>query len=129
MRYVELRRHTDNDGDRLTPRGVADAEAIGGRLRRPYAAFVSSGAVRCRDAQDSAGRGRSGGRTDHRGDRPAVCGRGSVARDFWNRSLQSWQSEFLAVGWMAVLSIYLRERGSPESNPVGRSYDSTGVAG
>jgi len=47
MRYVELRRHTDNDGDRLTPRGVADAEAIGGRLRPPYAAFVSSGAVRC----------------------------------------------------------------------------------
>ncbi|WP_406046620.1 hypothetical protein [Kribbella sp. NBC_00889] len=47
MRYVELRRHTENDGDRLTPRGVADAEAIGGRLRPPYAAFVSTGAVRC----------------------------------------------------------------------------------
>ncbi|MFI6833593.1 hypothetical protein ACIBG5_41210 [Kribbella sp. NPDC050241] len=47
MRYVELRRHTENEGDRLTPRGVADAEAIGGRLRPPYAAFVSTGAVRC----------------------------------------------------------------------------------
>ena len=47
MRYVELRRHTENDGDHLTPRGVADAEAIGGRLRPPYAAFVSTGAVRC----------------------------------------------------------------------------------
>lgn len=47
MRYVEVRRHTDNDGDRLTPRGVADAEAIGGRLQPPYAAFVSTGAVRC----------------------------------------------------------------------------------
>ena len=47
MRYVELRRHTENDGDRLTPRGVADAEAIGGRLRPPYAAFVSTGAARC----------------------------------------------------------------------------------
>jgi phosphohistidine phosphatase SixA len=47
MRYVELRRHTENDGDRLTPRGVADAEAIGGQLRPPYAAFVSTGAVRC----------------------------------------------------------------------------------
>ncbi|NIK61568.1 hypothetical protein [Kribbella shirazensis] len=47
MRYVELRRHTDNDGDRLTPRGVADALAIGGRLRPPYAAFVSTGAARC----------------------------------------------------------------------------------
>jgi phosphohistidine phosphatase SixA len=47
MRYVELRRHTDNDGDRLTPRGVADAHAISGRLRPPYAAFVSTGAARC----------------------------------------------------------------------------------
>jgi phosphohistidine phosphatase SixA len=47
MRYVELRRHTDNDGDRLTPQGVADAEAIGRRLHPPYAAFVSTGAARC----------------------------------------------------------------------------------
>lgn len=47
MRFVELRRHTENDGDHLTPRGVADAEAIGGRLQPPYAAFVSTGAVRC----------------------------------------------------------------------------------
>jgi phosphohistidine phosphatase SixA len=47
MRYVELRRHTDNDGDHLTPRGVADAEAIGRRLHPPYAAFVSTGAARC----------------------------------------------------------------------------------
>jgi hypothetical protein len=29
MRYVELRRHTDNEGDRLTPQGAADAEMIG----------------------------------------------------------------------------------------------------
>lgn len=47
MRYVELRRHTDNDGDHLSPRGVADAEAISGRLSPPYAAFVSTGAERC----------------------------------------------------------------------------------
>ncbi|MGE5285735.1 MAG: hypothetical protein ACM3ML_00735 [Micromonosporaceae bacterium] len=47
MRYVELRRHTDNDGDRLTRQGAADAEAIGrNRLHPPYAAFVSSGADR-----------------------------------------------------------------------------------
>ncbi len=47
MRWVELRRHTDNDGDELTPRGVADAEAIGREgLQPPYAAFVSSGAAR-----------------------------------------------------------------------------------
>ena len=47
MRYVELRRHTDNDGDDLTAQGVADAEAIGREgLQPPYAAFVSSGAAR-----------------------------------------------------------------------------------
>jgi len=47
MRYVELRRHTDNDGDRLTAHGVADAEGIGRQgLRPPYAAFITSGAAR-----------------------------------------------------------------------------------
>jgi hypothetical protein len=42
-----------------------------------------------------------------------------VSADFWNRTLQNWQSEFLAVGSMAALSIYLRERGSSESKKVG----------
>jgi phosphohistidine phosphatase SixA len=47
MRVVELRRHTENDGDRLTPQGVADAETIGRSLHGPYAAYVSTGAARC----------------------------------------------------------------------------------
>jgi hypothetical protein len=47
--------------------------------------------------------------------------------DFWDRTLQNWQSEFLAVGSMAVLSIYLRQRGSPESKPVGAPHEATGV--
>jgi phosphohistidine phosphatase SixA len=47
MRYVELRRHTDNDGDRLSEKGVADAEAIGrAGLHPPYALFVTTGAER-----------------------------------------------------------------------------------
>jgi hypothetical protein len=47
MRYVELRRHTDNEGDRLTSQGAADAEMIGrDGLHPPYAAFVSTGAAR-----------------------------------------------------------------------------------
>lgn len=47
MRYVELRRHTDNDGDELTDDGIAAAERIGREaLRPPYAMFVSSGAAR-----------------------------------------------------------------------------------
>jgi hypothetical protein len=49
--------------------------------------------------------------------------------DFWNRTLQNWQSEFLAVGSMAVLSIYLRQRGSSESKPVGAAHAATGVEG
>jgi Domain of unknown function (DUF6766) len=49
--------------------------------------------------------------------------------DYWNRTLQNWQSEFLAVGSMAVFSIYLRQRGSPESKPVGAPHDATGVEG
>jgi broad specificity phosphatase PhoE len=46
MRYVELYRHTDNDDDALSPEGVSAAEAIGGQLKPPYAAFVSTGAAR-----------------------------------------------------------------------------------
>ena len=49
--------------------------------------------------------------------------------DFWARTLQNWQSEFLAVGTMAVLAIYLRQRGSPQSKPVGEPHSSTGVEG
>jgi hypothetical protein len=49
--------------------------------------------------------------------------------DFWQTTLQNWQSEFLAVGSMAVLAIYLRQRGSPESKPVGAAHGATGVEG
>jgi hypothetical protein len=51
------------------------------------------------------------------------------AADFWNRTLQNWQSEFLAVGSMVVLSIYLRQRGSPESKPVGAPHVATDESG
>jgi uncharacterized protein DUF6766 len=49
--------------------------------------------------------------------------------DFWNRTLQNWQSEFLAIGSMAVLSVYLRQRGSPESKPVGTPHATTETSG
>jgi uncharacterized protein DUF6766 len=48
---------------------------------------------------------------------------------FWESTLQNWQSEFLAVGSFVVLAIYLRQRGSPESKPVGAPHDATGVEG
>jgi len=46
--------------------------------------------------------------------------------DFWEQSFQNWQSEFLAIGAMVVFSIYLRERGSSESKPVGAPHHWTG---
>jgi hypothetical protein len=52
-----------------------------------------------------------------------------VEPDFWNRTLQNWQSEFLAVASMAILAVYLRQRGSPESKPVGAAHATTGVEG
>ncbi len=49
--------------------------------------------------------------------------------DYWNRTLQNWQSEFLAVGSMVVLSIYLRQRGSAQSKPVGAPHGATAEEG
>jgi membrane protein implicated in regulation of membrane protease activity len=45
--------------------------------------------------------------------------------DFWDRTLQNWQSEFLAVGTMAIFAVFLRQRGSPESKPVGMPHHTT----
>jgi hypothetical protein len=45
---------------------------------------------------------------------------------FWFESLQNWQSEFLAVGLMVVFSIWLRQKGSPESKPVDAPHSQTG---
>lgn len=52
-----------------------------------------------------------------------------VNPDFWNRTLQNWQSEFLAVGSMVALTIVLRQRGSSESKPVGTPHNVTAVEG
>jgi hypothetical protein len=60
---------------------------------------------------------------------PVTWGSYLLNADFWSRTLQNWQSEFLAVGSMAVLGIYLRQRGSPESKPVGEPHEVTGTSG
>jgi hypothetical protein len=52
-----------------------------------------------------------------------------TSADFWNRTLQNWQSEFLAVCSTVLFSIYLRQRGSPESKPVGAPHDATAMEG
>ncbi len=61
---------------------------------------------------------------------PSVGWLGYLARaEFWEDTLQNWQSEFLAVGSMAVFTVYLRQRGSPESKPVGARHDETAASG
>ncbi|MDQ3179092.1 MAG: hypothetical protein M3Q33_01090 [Acidobacteriota bacterium] len=45
---------------------------------------------------------------------------------FWFESFQNWQSEFLSIGAMVVLSIFLRQKGSPESKPVESPHSETG---
>ena len=49
--------------------------------------------------------------------------------DFWEKTLQNWQSEFLAIGTIVVFTIFLRQRGSPESKPVGAPHDETATSG
>jgi hypothetical protein len=48
---------------------------------------------------------------------------------FWFESFQNWQSEFMATGAIVVLSVYLRQRGSPESKPVDMPHSEIPSAG
>lgn len=45
---------------------------------------------------------------------------------FWFESFQNWQSEFLSVFAIIVLSIYLRQKGSSQSKPVDAPHSETG---
>ncbi|GGY78913.1 hypothetical protein GCM10011613_24600 [Cellvibrio zantedeschiae] len=49
-----------------------------------------------------------------------------IENRFWFESLQNWQSEFLSVAAIVFFSIYLRQKGSPESKPVDAPHDETG---
>jgi hypothetical protein len=60
---------------------------------------------------------------------PVSWGQYLLEPDFWDRTLQNWQSELLAVASMAILAIFLRQRGSPQSKPVGTAHTATGVEG
>src|SRR5919201_5858179 len=48
---------------------------------------------------------------------------------FWEATLENWQSEFLAVGSFVAITVFLRQRGSPESKPVGAPHRATGIEG
>lgn len=45
---------------------------------------------------------------------------------FWFESFQNWQSEFISVASIVILSIFLRQKGSPESKPVDAADSETG---
>lgn len=60
------------------------------------------------------------------GEPPEVMSHYLLSARLWHESLQNWQSEFLALGAMAVLSIWLRHKGSPESKPVDAPHRQTG---
>jgi hypothetical protein len=49
-----------------------------------------------------------------------------MSAQFWFESFQNWQSEFLAVAALIILSIWLRQKGSPESKPMAAPNDETG---
>ena len=59
---------------------------------------------------------------------PPVSWTGHLAgHEFWFESFQNWQSEFLAVLAIVVLSIFLRQESSPESKPLRAPHSQTGV--
>jgi hypothetical protein len=60
------------------------------------------------------------------GGQPVTLSEYLATSQFWFESFQNWQSEFLAILAMVVLSIFLRQRGSPESKPVDGPHSATG---
>lgn len=86
MKTVELRRHTDNDGDRLTDEGRADASALAKGLTPPYDLFVSTGAHRATETLEIW--------------RSAVGGTTAVVEESGLRSQQEdrWRAAYRAAG-------------------------------
>jgi hypothetical protein len=79
-----------------------------------FAAHAATGAVEY--SQEQAAHGE-----------PGVSALGYLATPrFWFESFQNWQSEFLSVWALTVLSIWLRQKGSPESKPVHAPHEQTG---
>jgi uncharacterized protein DUF6766 len=62
---------------------------------------------------------------DHGGETVSVLGFVGTP-NFWFQSMQNWQSEFLSIGALVVFTIFLRQKGSPESKPVAAPHDETG---
>ena len=61
------------------------------------------------------------------GEPPETLGAHLASAQFWFESFQNWQSEFLAVLAIVVLSIWLRQHDSPQSKPVDAPHSQTGT--
>lgn len=57
---------------------------------------------------------------------PEGAGSYMLSPRFWFESFQNWQSEFLSVFAIVILSIFLRQKGSPQSKPVDAPHSETG---
>jgi hypothetical protein len=119
------------DEDPLAKRPPADAPKpvrVGGWRLRLYqhslslaliALFLASFALHAWSSQ----RLHNQERADH-GDPPVTLGQHLARSQFWYESFQNWQSEFLSVGVLVLLSVWLRERGSAQSKPVAAPHRS-----
>lgn len=61
------------------------------------------------------------------GDPPLGLTQFLTSAQFWFESFQNWQSEFLAVASLVILSIWLRQKDSPQSKPVEAPHSQTGT--
>ena len=61
------------------------------------------------------------------GETAETFGQYLTSPQLWFESFQNWQSEFLSTAVLVVLSIWLRQKDSPESKPVGASHKKTGT--
>jgi len=61
------------------------------------------------------------------GEQPISVGQFLASSEFWFQSMQNWQSEFIAVAALVLLSVVLRQHGSPQSKPVTAPHAQTGA--
>jgi len=61
-----------------------------------------------------------------RGEEPVTIWHHLASAEFWFESFQNWQSEFLAVLALVLLTIWLRQKDSPQSKPVAAPHAQTG---
>lgn len=62
-----------------------------------------------------------------KGDAPIALAEYAADPQFWFESFQNWQSEFMAVASLVLLTIWLRQKDSPQSKPLEAPHSQTGT--